>query len=82
MTPNERLSVDKLIDVKLHGLGFVHVIDPEVEVVGELVEAWNEGFVLVEQILGRLASHQMVVPERVCPLHGTTAVDSFRRVPA
>ena len=65
MSPNVGLSAHELVDVELHGLRHAGISHPEVNVIGEIMQARNDGVIGVLQPLGRHAANQMDVPECV-----------------
>src|SRR5262249_24769430 len=76
--PDVGFSADELVDIELQGLRVIDVHDPEIDVVGEVVQGWNNGFVVVLQSLLRYGTDQMHVPERVRPLNCAAALNRLR----
>src|SRR5215813_9325688 len=65
MSPDVRIPVDELVDVELESLRLADVLGIEVDVVGEVVQAGNQGFVCVGKPLRRKIANEVIVPEGV-----------------
>ena len=79
MAPNVRLPAHELIDVELERLRIIGIVDPEVDVVGKVVEGRNQRFAEIWKTLRRKVSDQVIVPKDVRPLRGAAAVCGFCR---
>jgi len=57
MSPNVGLPAHELVDVELHGLRHAGISYPEVNVIGEIMQARNDGLIGVLDPLGRHAAN-------------------------
>ena len=65
MSPDEALTVEKLVDVKFHSLGKINVVCPEINVIREVVQRWNNSMVFIQHALRGSVADQVIVPETV-----------------
>src|SRR5215470_15039870 len=65
MSPDERLSTDKLIDIELQRLGLLQIGSVKIHVVREIVVVTNRLWI-------RQSAGEFLVPENITELHGAT----------
>src|SRR5690348_13596229 len=74
VAPDVGLPTDELVDIEFQRLRVAGVSDPEIHVISEIVERRNQGLAEVRQPLRGEVADQVIVPEDVSPLSGTTVV--------
>ena len=74
VSPNEGMSSRELIDVEFQRLRDTGVLDPEVDVIGEIVKSGNQCMFVVRQPLRRERADNVVVPQHIPPLYRSATV--------
>ena len=77
MAPNVGFPAGELVNVELQTLRNTGIFHPEVNVVGEIVKAGIQRVFCVCKALRGKAADEMVVPEHISPLVGSTTINTL-----
>src|SRR5215831_19543352 len=78
MTPRKSHAVEELVNVELERLRHSQIASIKVDVVGEVVQRWNQRVIGIGQPLRRKISDQMVIPEHIGIVHVSANVELRR----
>src|SRR5579864_7307955 len=77
--PDVGFSVHKLVNVKLQRLRITGISNPEINVIGKVMEGGSQCLAEVRKSLRREVTDQVIIPQYVSPLRGAAVVAGFGR---